>query len=95
MLKLGSQTTKVLDKGSVELVGPHGLEKGLLSLSVNLSSLDTGVVTSYALYILVSLISYILIAYFSLNDSLLLLILLAGFITINKPRHIISKPLNI
>jgi NADH-ubiquinone oxidoreductase chain 5 len=30
VLKLGGQTTKVLDKGSVELLGPFGLEKGLL-----------------------------------------------------------------
>ena len=31
ILKLGGQTTKILDKGSVELLGPFGLEKGLLS----------------------------------------------------------------
>jgi len=30
VLKLGGQTTKVLDKGSVELLGPYGLEEGLL-----------------------------------------------------------------
>jgi NADH-ubiquinone oxidoreductase chain 5 len=30
VLKLGGQSTKVLDKGSVELLGPFGLEKGLL-----------------------------------------------------------------
>ena len=29
-LNLGGQTTKVLDKGSVELLGPYGLEKGLI-----------------------------------------------------------------
>jgi NADH-ubiquinone oxidoreductase chain 5 len=28
ILKLGGQTTKVIDKGSVELLGPYGLEKG-------------------------------------------------------------------
>src|ERR1700738_1459901 len=77
VLKLGGQTTKVLDKGSVELLGPFGLEKGLISLSKNISSLDTGVITSYALYILIGLIFYILIPYFSLSEnSLLLLILL-------------------
>jgi NADH-ubiquinone oxidoreductase chain 5 len=27
ILKLGGQTTKVIDKGSVELLGPYGLEK--------------------------------------------------------------------
>jgi NADH-ubiquinone oxidoreductase chain 5 len=30
---LGGQTTKVLDKGSVELLGPYGLEKGLINIS--------------------------------------------------------------
>src|SRR2546428_794961 len=50
ILKLGGQTTKVIDKGSVELLGPYGLEKGLLLLSKNIASLDTGVITFYALY---------------------------------------------
>jgi NADH-ubiquinone oxidoreductase chain 5 len=81
ILKLGGQTTKVLDKGSVELLGPFGLEKGLLSLSKNISTLDTGVITSYALYILMGLIFYILIPYLYLFDnSLLLLVLLSLFI---------------
>ena len=80
ILKLGGQTTKVLDKGSVELLGPFGLEKGLLALSKSISTLDTGVITSYALYILIGLIFYILIPYLSLFDnSLLLLILLSLF----------------
>ena len=87
ILKLGGQTTKILDKGSVELLGPFGLEKGLLSLSKSISTLDTGVVTSYALYILIGLIFYILIPYLSLFDnSLLLLILLSLFTTTKKFR---------
>jgi NADH-ubiquinone oxidoreductase chain 5 len=81
ILNLGGQTTKILDKGSVELLGPFGLEKGLLLLSKNISSLNTGVITSYALYILIGLIFYILIPYFYLFDnSLLLLVLLSLFI---------------
>ena len=63
ILKLGGQTTKVLDKGSIELIGPYGLEKVLLFLSRNISALDTGVITSYALYILVGLTFYISIPY--------------------------------
>jgi NADH-ubiquinone oxidoreductase chain 5 len=87
VLKLGGQTTKILDKGSVELLGPFGLEKGLLSLSKSISTLDTGVITSYALYILIGLIFYILIPYLSLFDnSLLLLILLSLFTTTKKFR---------
>ena len=55
---------KVLDKGSVELLGPYGLEKGLLSLSNNLGKLSTGVITTYALYILIGLIFYITLIIF-------------------------------
>ncbi|KAL5344171.1 NADH:ubiquinone oxidoreductase subunit 5 [Pseudogymnoascus australis] len=85
ILKLGGQTTKVLDRGSVELLGPYGLEKGLVNLSRNISSLDTGVITSYALYILIGFIFYILIPYLSMFDSsLLILILLPLFSTIKS-----------
>lgn len=85
ILKLGGQTTKVLDKGSVELLGPYGLEKGLITLSRNIASLDTGVITSYALYILIGLIFYILTPYLAIFDNnLLLLILLLLFSCINN-----------
>lgn len=84
VLKLGGQTTKVIDKGSVELLGPYGLEKGLLSLSRNIASLDTGIITSYALYILVGFIFYILIPYISITDNSFLLLILFGLLTLNK-----------
>ena len=84
VLKLGGQTTKVLDKGSVELVGPFGLEKELVSLSNSIAKLDTGVITSYALYILVGLIFYILMAYFAYLDNSLLLLILLGLFTVKK-----------
>ena len=84
VLKLGGQTTKILDKGSIELLGPYGLEKGLLSLSRSISTLDTGVITSYALYILIGLILYILIPYLSLFDNSLLLLILLCLFTITK-----------
>ena len=76
ILKLGGQTTKVLDRGSVELLGPYGLEKGLVTLSRNIASLDTGVITSYALYILIGLIFYVLIPYLSMFDSSLLVLIM-------------------
>jgi len=82
ILKLGGQTTKILDKGSVELLGPFGLEKGLLLISKSISTLDTGVITTYALYILVGLILYILIPY--LFDNSLLLLILLSLLIINN-----------
>jgi len=81
ILKLGGQTTKVLDKGSIELIGPFGLEKALVSLSRNIASLDTGIITSYALYILVGLIFYILTPYLYISDNNLFIIIIAGLLT--------------
>lgn len=84
ILKFGGQTTKVIDKGSVELLGPYGLEKGLVNLSKNISSLDTGVITSYALYILVGLIFYILTPYLSISDNNLFIIIIFALLTTLK-----------
>ena len=78
VLRLGGQTTKVLDKGSIELLGPWGLELGLIKLSKNISSLSTGIVTTYALFILIGLITYILVCYFTLGNFDLVLLLLLG-----------------
>jgi NADH-ubiquinone oxidoreductase chain 5 len=87
VLKLGGQTTKVLDKGSVELLGPFGLEKSLLSLSENIASLNRGVITSYALYILIGLIIYILIPNILLIDNILFLLLLLCLLSISNNKN--------
>ena len=80
LLNLGSQTTKILDKGSVERIGPYGLGKLLFNLSNFLSKLDTGVVTSYALYILIGFISYMFIIY-SVNDMYIFIIIIYTLIS--------------
>ena len=87
ILKLGGQTTKVIDKGSIELIGPYGLEKGLTVLSKNISKLDTGVITSYALYILVGLTLYIMIPYIYSIDNNLLIIALFGLISVANNKN--------
>ena len=85
ILKLGGQTTKNLDKGSVEYIGPYGLEKGLLNLSNSIGNLSTGIVTSYALFILMGLIFYISSLYFfSFNNNLLILIIFGLFSLFNN-----------
>nr|YP_010317403.1 NADH dehydrogenase subunit 5 [Ciborinia camelliae]UNB14728.1 NADH dehydrogenase subunit 5 [Ciborinia camelliae] len=76
VLNTGGITTKFLDKGSVEMIGPYGLEKGLLKLSNNIESLSTGIVTNYALYVLIGFVSYLLIIFLELNMDLVLLVLL-------------------
>jgi NADH-ubiquinone oxidoreductase chain 5 len=92
VLYLGGQTTKILDKGTIELIGPFGLEKGLLHLGKNISYLDTGVITSYALYILMGLIFYIMIPYLYYIDNSLLLVILYGLLfLINNKKKITSS----
>jgi len=68
VLNMGGQTTKILDKGSIELLGPFGLEKLLIKISKIISSLNTGVVTNYALFILIGFIAYISIYYSFLEN---------------------------
>jgi NADH-ubiquinone oxidoreductase chain 5 len=77
ILNIGGQTTKILDKGSIESVGPYGLGRILGRISKIISSLSKGVVTDYALYILIGFAFFISIfAYISifldLSDSLLI-----------------------
>jgi len=84
ILMLGGHTTKVLDKGSVELLGPYGLEKGLLRLSKSITNLDTGVITSYALYILIGFIFYILIPYLNITDNNILILMIYSLLSIIK-----------
>jgi NADH-ubiquinone oxidoreductase chain 5 len=67
VFEYGGQTTKFLDKGIIEELGPYGLEKNFVSLSYNISSL----------YILIGFIIYMLTPSLSVvNSSYLLLIIL-------------------
>ena len=92
ILKLGGQTTKVIDKGSVELLGPYGLEKSLTRLSLNLEKLNTGYVTYYALYIVVGLIIYITLPYINVAlNSDLLIIMFFSMITVNHTTFKLKK----
>lgn len=60
VLKLGEQSTKILDKGSIELIGPFGAEKGLIKLSKSIEKLTEATnITKYALFIVISLVFFI------------------------------------
>lgn len=53
----------MLDRGVIELVGPYGLSDVLTKTGVNVSKLDTGIITTYALYIVISLLCLILVVF--------------------------------
>lgn len=62
-LKLGLTTSKVLDRGLIEKVGPFGLTDSFYNTSRQMATLDTGIVTSYALYIILGFISLTLLLF--------------------------------
>jgi NADH-ubiquinone oxidoreductase chain 5 len=55
-LKLGYIISKNLDRGVIELLGPYGLSILLTNTGKNIAKMDTGIITTYSLYITLSLI---------------------------------------
>ena len=57
--KLGYNISKKIDRGTIELVGPYGLSNSIFNIGKDLSKLDTGIITTYALYITIGLLFFI------------------------------------
>jgi len=90
---LGGLTTKIVDKGSVELIGPYGLEIVLIRLSNKITSLSTGAVTSYALYISIGLIIFSILV--PLDDYAGLLLSGIGLLGVNLKNYLsLDKNIN-
>jgi NADH-ubiquinone oxidoreductase chain 5 len=62
-LKLGYIISKIFDRGIIELVGPYGLSSILTDTGINISKLDTGIVTTYSLYITLGLLSLLFLVF--------------------------------
>lgn len=62
-LKTGYRISKVLDRGVIELLGPYGLASALSTTAMNIAKLDTGVITTYSLYITLGLLSLIFLVF--------------------------------
>lgn len=91
-LELGYTISKVLDRGIIEMVGPHGLSQTLTNTGKNISKLDTGVITTYSIYITLSLLSLIFLIFAPifidnslLNEIRLFIIYLAALIVVLSP----------
>jgi NADH-ubiquinone oxidoreductase chain 5 len=88
-LILGYIISKILDRGIIEMVGPYGLSHTLTNTGKNISKLDTGVVTTYSIYITLSLLSLIFLIFAPilidtslLNEIRLLIIYIAALIIV-------------
>lgn len=64
-LSLGHTISKVIDRGIIELVGPFGFSNTLTDTGKSISNYDTGIITTYALYIVLGLISLVFVLFFT------------------------------
>jgi len=94
-LDLGYKISKVLDRGIIEMVGPYGLSHTLTNTGKNISKLDTGVITTYSIYITLSLLSLIFLIFAPilidtslLNEIRLFIIYVAALIIVLSPSNI-------
>jgi NADH-ubiquinone oxidoreductase chain 5 len=62
-LQFGFFVTNLLERGVIEFIGPYGLSNVLFLSGRNISKLDTGIVTTYALYIVLGLISLVFLIF--------------------------------
>src|SRR5882762_3677214 len=62
-LQLGYTISKVIDRGVIELLSPHGLSNIFSNTGNNISKLDSGVITTYALYITLGLLSLLFLVF--------------------------------
>jgi NADH-ubiquinone oxidoreductase chain 5 len=62
-LLTGNTLSKVLDRGVIELLGPYGLASVLENTANNIAKLDTGVITTYSLYITIGILSLVFLVF--------------------------------
>jgi NADH-ubiquinone oxidoreductase chain 5 len=88
-LLLGYTISKVLDRGVIELVGPYGLSSSLTTGSKDIAKLDTGNLTSYALYLMLALVGLTFILFSpklignTMSDPRLVIIFVMGVALLN------------
>lgn len=62
-LQLGYLISKQIDRGAIELLGPYGLSNTFYNSAINIAKLDTGIITTYALYITIGLLSLLFLVF--------------------------------
>jgi NADH-ubiquinone oxidoreductase chain 5 len=92
-LQLGYIISKVLDRGVIELLGPHGLSNIFTNTGYNISKLDSGVITTYALYFTLSLLALLFLVFAPvlidtslLSEIRLIIIYFASLIIVLSPK---------
>jgi NADH-ubiquinone oxidoreductase chain 5 len=61
--KLGYTISKEMDRGAIEFLGPYGLSNYFNNTGKNLATLDTGIITTYSLYITLGLLALLFLVF--------------------------------
>jgi NADH-ubiquinone oxidoreductase chain 5 len=61
--KLGYTISKEIDRGAIEFLGPYGLSNYFNNTGKNLATLDTGIITTYSLYITLALLALLFLVF--------------------------------
>lgn len=80
MISVGYYTSKYLDKGVLEYIGPWGFFRLFTYLTKSISKADTQVLQHYMIYMCLGLWSAILIVYSDIQYNILLIILMSTLI---------------
>lgn len=62
-LRIGYKISKEIDRGAIELLGPYGLANTFTNTGINIAKLDTGIITTYSLYITIGLLSLLFLIF--------------------------------
>jgi NADH-ubiquinone oxidoreductase chain 5 len=91
-LKIGYTISHQIDRGTIELLGPYGLSKTFTETGMNISKLDTGIITTYSLYITIGLLSLLFLVFSPIlvdttiiNEIRLFIIYFASLILVLSP----------
>lgn len=93
ILICGGQTSKILDKGSIEYLGPYGLQKLILFISKIINNFSNGIITNYALYIIMGIMCYLIyynlltVVYIIPFFLIVFLVIMVGFLMSNSKKY--------
>lgn len=89
--KVGYTLSTKIDRGVIELLGPYGLSNLFNNISIRISKLDSGIITTYALYFTIALLFLISLVFSnylfdlqSINDFTLLMIILTFILYVSN-----------
>lgn len=82
-LSFGFITNKFIDRGTVELIGPHGLTHSLYNCSYQITKLDSGLITNYALYMFISLLCFISLLFIT-NPKFIIIYIISSILTLPR-----------